>query len=305
MQITIKETVPKFKQITNYLEILDSKICSKLHSHKNILLRALYKMYRLNYNKNDYRIINIKSRIKNVNILLKENLKLNLNKYWEQKIKKINPNSNMFPILNKLFKSRKSLNIKILKIKNDNLELLQKIQININELVLDVNNYYIFDKSEDILHVLGVLFEDKHNKTSNMNNNNENNINKTINNLMKNKTLITNFTSNLKANELQENQTLDNGLVTISKLNEILKSLNNKTSAGIDNIPNIILKNLPLNIVKHYCTIINNAINNAYFPKEWKVAIIIPIIKPGKDPTNPYNYRPYVYICQYAYNVIF
>ena len=211
----------------------------------------------------------------------------------------------MFPILNKLFKSRKSLNIKILKIKNDNLELLQKIQININELVLDVNNYYIFDKSEDILHVLGVLFEDKHNKTSNMNNNNENNINKTINNLMKNKTLITNFTSNLKANELQENQTLDNGLVTISKLNEILKSLNNKISAGIDNIPNIILKNLPLNIVKHYCTIINNAINNAYFPKEWKVAIIIPIIKPGKDPTNPYNYRPYVYICQYAYNVIF
>ena len=100
MQITIKETVPKFKQITNYLEILDSKICSKLHSHKNILLRALYKMYRLNYNKNDYRIINIKSRIKNVNILLKENLKLNLNKYSEQKIKKINPNSNMFPILN-------------------------------------------------------------------------------------------------------------------------------------------------------------------------------------------------------------
>ena len=61
IQNSIKETVPKFKQITNYLEILDSKICSKLHSHKNILLRALYKMYRLNYNKNDYRIINIKS----------------------------------------------------------------------------------------------------------------------------------------------------------------------------------------------------------------------------------------------------
>ena len=36
----------------------------------------------------------------------------------------------------------------------------------------------------------------------------------------------------------------------------------------------------------------NNAINNTYYPKEWKKSIIIPILKPGKDPTNPYNYRP-------------
>ena len=28
------------------------------------------------------------------------------------------------------------------------------------------------------------------------------------------------------------------------------------------------------------------------FPKEWCNAIIIPIPKPGKDPSNKYNYRP-------------
>ena len=36
----------------------------------------------------------------------------------------------------------------------------------------------------------------------------------------------------------------------------------------------------------------NNAINNIYYINEWKKSKIIPILKPGKDPTKPYNYRP-------------
>ena len=28
------------------------------------------------------------------------------------------------------------------------------------------------------------------------------------------------------------------------------------------------------------------------FPSDWRKAIVIPIPKPGKDPTNPTNYRP-------------
>ena len=71
-----------------------------------------------------------------------------------------------------------------------------------------------------------------------------------------------------------------------------MKSLQNKTSTGLDKIPNIILKNLPINLIKQYCTIINNSLNNEYFPNIWKTAIMIPILKPGKDPTDPYNYRP-------------
>ena len=30
------------------------------------------------------------------------------------------------------------------------------------------------------------------------------------------------------------------------------------------------------------------------FPSDWRKAIVIPIPKPGKDPTNPTNYRPIV-----------
>ena len=31
---------------------------------------------------------------------------------------------------------------------------------------------------------------------------------------------------------------------------------------------------------------------NQIFPKVWKHAVVIPISKPGKDPSNPNNYRP-------------
>ena len=100
------------------------------------------------------------------------------------------------------------------------------------------------------------------------------------------------FTSELKANELTVADIENNILITNEKLIETLKSLQNKTSTGLDKIPNIILKNLPINLIKQYCTIINNSLNNEYFPNIWKTAIMIPILKPGKDPTDPYNYRP-------------
>ncbi|GBO38462.1 putative RNA-directed DNA polymerase from transposon BS [Araneus ventricosus] len=38
--------------------------------------------------------------------------------------------------------------------------------------------------------------------------------------------------------------------------------------------------------------IINNIFNFSYFPNAWKTAVVVPILKPGKDPTIPENYRP-------------
>lgn len=46
----------------------------------------------------------------------------------------------------------------------------------------------------------------------------------------------------------------------------ILKKLKNKTSTGLDNIPTILIKNLPEYIIKDYTVIFNNAINNIYYP---------------------------------------
>jgi hypothetical protein len=38
--------------------------------------------------------------------------------------------------------------------------------------------------------------------------------------------------------------------------------------------------------------IYNSCLKLCYFPKEWKHAVVIPIPKPGKDPSNPSDYRP-------------
>lgn len=38
--------------------------------------------------------------------------------------------------------------------------------------------------------------------------------------------------------------------------------------------------------------IINNVWESGSLPKEWKHAVIIPIVKPGKKPDNPSSYRP-------------
>jgi potassium voltage-gated channel Eag-related subfamily H protein 8 len=39
-------------------------------------------------------------------------------------------------------------------------------------------------------------------------------------------------------------------------------------------------------------SIFNNIWKSCNFPKSWKEAIIIPIPKPGKDHSDPSNYRP-------------
>ena len=52
------------------------------------------------------------------------------------------------------------------------------------------------------------------------------------------------------------------------------------------------LKNLPP-ITKQYLLDLYNKIwNENSFPNDWKSSVILPILKPGKEPTNPKNYRP-------------
>ena len=62
-------------------------------------------------------------------------------------------------------------------------------------------------------------------------------------------------------------------------------------SAGPDEIHYQLLKHLP-DAFLLLLNICNNILISGDFPPDWRKAIIIPIPKPGKDPTNPTNYRP-------------
>lgn len=61
---------------------------------------------------------------------------------------------------------------------------------------------------------------------------------------------------------------------------------------GFDGIFNLILKHLNIKVYELLSTIFNRCLELHYFPSSWKVAKIIPIRKPGKDPTLPSSYRP-------------
>ncbi|GBN88314.1 putative RNA-directed DNA polymerase from transposon X-element [Araneus ventricosus] len=77
-----------------------------------------------------------------------------------------------------------------------------------------------------------------------------------------------------------------------SEFIKIIKKLNIKKACGRDGITNKMIKNIPCTMVFALTEIINNIFNFNYFPNAWKTAVVVPILKPGKDPTIPENYRP-------------
>ncbi|GFU18558.1 RNA-directed DNA polymerase from mobile element jockey [Trichonephila clavipes] len=65
-----------------------------------------------------------------------------------------------------------------------------------------------------------------------------------------------------------------------------------KISPGLDRITNRMIKNLPLKFLLFNTLLINQLFKNNYFPDSWKTAVVIPILKPDKNPELAQNYRP-------------
>ena len=78
------------------------------------------------------------------------------------------------------------------------------------------------------------------------------------------------------------------------KMGELVDSLkkSHDTAVGPDDIHYQILKHLPECTLDTLLNIYNQIWDGGDFPTEWREATIIPIPKPGKDTTNPNNYRP-------------
>ena len=64
------------------------------------------------------------------------------------------------------------------------------------------------------------------------------------------------------------------------------------TAVGYDDIHYQFLKHLPFRSLDSLLRIFNKIWLNGILPDFWKEAIVIPMPKPGKDSTNPSNYRP-------------
>lgn len=72
----------------------------------------------------------------------------------------------------------------------------------------------------------------------------------------------------------------------------IIRTLPTRKAPGIDNIQNIILKNLPRKPLVQLTNIINATLKLLHFPSHWKTGNITPILKKGKNQIEPSSYRP-------------
>lgn len=71
-----------------------------------------------------------------------------------------------------------------------------------------------------------------------------------------------------------------------------IRHLGPHKAAGADGIQGIILQHLPSSAMKRIAEIINNILASGHYPIPWKEAHVVLFPKPGKDKTNPSNYRP-------------
>ena len=82
-----------------------------------------------------------------------------------------------------------------------------------------------------------------------------------------------------------------NAPFTLRELHEALSSTES-TSPGEDNIIYEMLKHLPEHAKKFLLKIINKIWETGVLPESWKISVIIPVKKPGKDANQASSYRP-------------
>jgi hypothetical protein len=81
-------------------------------------------------------------------------------------------------------------------------------------------------------------------------------------------------------------------LTTPSEVLQAFRGLKVGKAPGPNCIPNRVLRHLPKRAIIFLTKAFNAVLRRQYFPPVWKHARVVPILKPGKDPTQPSSYRP-------------
>ena len=78
----------------------------------------------------------------------------------------------------------------------------------------------------------------------------------------------------------------------INELENVLSTLNKKSSPGIDEVPYLYYINSPDSAKEFLLKILNKSWETGEIPVNWKQALVKPILKPSKDKNDPNSYRP-------------
>jgi hypothetical protein len=87
--------------------------------------------------------------------------------------------------------------------------------------------------------------------------------------------------------------TTDDKCFTVEETRRVITSMDNKKAPGIDGITGEGYESVFEIFPVYFTAIYNNFLNRGIFPKRWKTAKMIPIVKPGKENSDePSKFRP-------------
>lgn len=294
----ISKIVPKVKS-RDLTDSYSNSTIRRLQKEKSQLLTRINNIYRRFQHRDNEELIILKNQLKTKKEFLKLEYSQSVNNYWKDKIENIpiNDPKNMFPQINQIFRAKGKITIPNLKVPQTAMDIITQAQLDQTKLQTDEEGRLIVTESKDKLHVIGSHFEKIHTQNSGLGRERLNAIvNKEIDKLKLE--IINDHANNLTVTNFSVENPSDNPrdgtdyLTSFNSLVKIFNNLNNKKSSGLDNIPNIALKHLPKKIIRQYCILFNNALNNMYFPSKWKIAKTIALKKPGKAESDPSSYRP-------------
>lgn len=212
----------------------------------------------------------LKSQINNLNKIIQDKIRIVHAANWTETLKEIKMDNNVFKNINKVTARTKRQKIPNL-----------------------ISNTTIAETDTQKCEVLAEHFERVH--TTNLNIGDQvftDNVNNEIETIYNN-----NHRPNVTYSQYEpaDPSLRFNGsmhITSIDKLMAIIKTRNNKKSAGMDQIPNTIIRKLGKNFIATFATLLNQMYNIGYFPAAWKTAKITAIHKQGKIASDPNSYRP-------------
>ncbi|KAI4480466.1 hypothetical protein M0802_014196 [Mischocyttarus mexicanus] len=193
----------------------------------------------------------------------------NIANFWLQSITAINPRKpdKMFSEINKIFRSKKTQNSSELKLEASRESLLVEAGIDVQLLKKDVNDCSIIREDNAKADLLAAYYSLVNNQNKCINNSTfrsmiDNKVNLLLHDIaLTHHNAICNFSEINNALKPSQPPSCANYFTSVEKVRAKFKNLNNKKSAGNDQIPKFIPKQLPANIVRAFAILFDNLLN--------------------------------------------
>lgn len=266
----INDHIPNIKIRADSIE-LSSHSLALLKEKKSLLRKKYRNKHKVNHDKICY-------DLKILNIMIQNSIKSDYSSQIESQIKNIYVNNDVFKNIKKItdYKKREQMPNVIYESEKRDVKF-----VNDAEKVEALANH--FEKVHELTNKSISVMESVVNYIYDAYNENEPQLT---------------FSDNLPANFMDDennnnyNENLKEMFISSKEMTEIIKTRNNKKSAGADKTSNYILKKMPPNFVTTLAIIMNHIINIQYIPSAWKIGVITAISKPNKDSSLLASYRP-------------